>query len=404
MEDNELWIPTDMDLISSERITHIESDKSEVKIKNKNRISPYLVLTLSALFFVLVYTFINFGSDRTKSAEDDSAENRSFSEFLTFSVLSLGYEREPLMPVEKNEPEKDEQAGEALQNKEPSEVVLEQNSKPPIKEQENIEADKKYPIVEMDLSRKHLGEYYIGNETGYTPDVKKLLEDRSKLNKLIYEESNEPLVLIIHTHGTESYMENGTDHYVDTGGDIARTTDTNKNVVHIGRIIKKQLTEEGICTLHCEIMHDKDSYQDSYLRAAETIKEYVSKYPSIKYVFDVHRDAIMSADGSMIKAVAEIDGEKTAQVMTVVGSNYKGANFPDWETHLALSLNLKANLDEKYNGLSRPVYLRGAAYNQQYLPGSLLLEVGTSGNTLEEAERAAELLGKALAETIKNIK
>ncbi len=403
MEDNELWIPTDMDLISSDRITHIET----VERKRQNRISPYIAITISALLFVLVYTFINFGSHRDQDGESDGFTNRSFSEILTLSVLTSGYERDRLTPVEKYEPEKDEQVNSDVLNNEPGEDILEQNPKPPIseteKEQGEVVTGEKYPIVAMDLSGKNLGEYYIGNETGYSPDIKNLLQDKSKLDKLKYEKNNDPLVLIIHTHGTESYMENESDHYIDTGGDVARTTDIEKNVVHIGRIIKKHLIEAGINTLHCEIMHDKDSYQDSYSRAAETIKEYVAKFPSIKYVFDVHRDAIMSADGSMVKGVVEIDGEKTAQVMTVVGSNYKGANFPDWETHLALALNLKANLDEEYERLSRPVYLRGAAYNQQYTPGSLLLEIGTSGNTIKEAERAAELMAKVLAETIKSI-
>ena len=142
-------------------------------------------------------------------------------------------------------------------------------------------------------------------------------------------------------------MPEGTDYYIDGEGDIARTSDTSKNVVYIGKVMADILNAEGIKTLHCEIMHDEESYQDSYSRAADTIKSYIAKYPSIKYVFDVHRDAIMKSDGSLVKAATEIDGESVAQVMTVVGSNYKGADFHDWEEHLSIALKLKNELDKK---------------------------------------------------------
>lgn len=45
----------------------------------------------------------------------------------------------------------------------------------------------------------------------------------------------------------------------------------------------------------------------------------------------------------------------------------------------------------------RPISLRGAAYNEQYTDGSILVEVGACGNTLAEAENAAVLLADTLA-------
>ena len=89
--------------------------------------------------------------------------------------------------------------------------------------------------------------------------------------------------------------------------------------------------------------------------------------------------------------------------MTVIGSDYKGANFPNWERNLSVALKLKKILDEEDDTLSRPVYLRGAAYNQQYAPCSLLLEIGTSGNTLEEAENAAVIVAEALTKLINDL-
>ena len=266
----------------------------------------------------------------------------------------------------------------------------------------NKEEENRYPIIKLNLSGDNDDKDYFVNETTYTPNISKLVKDKSMIPETYTQTSKDlPLVLIIHTHGTEAYAEEGKDYYIDDGGEISRSHDTEKNVIAVGRVMADILNSKGIPTVHCETMHDKESYQDSYIRSAESIKYYLAKYPSIKYVFDIHRDAILKTDGSLVKAAVDIEGESTAQVMAVVGSNYKGANYPDWEKRFALAAVLKEKLDEKYEDFSRPIYLRGAAYNQQYCTGSLLIEVGTAGNTLSEAKLAAKHLSHALAEIIK---
>lgn len=163
----------------------------------------------------------------------------------------------------------------------------------------------------------------------------------------------------------------------------------------------EKLTQNGIPTLHCTVMHDQLQYKNSYSRAEETIKQYLEKYPSIKLVIDLHRDAIIKSSGELVRPVTLVDSKPTAQVMCVVGSDWGGDECPSWENNLSLALKLRDSLNSKYGNLCRPTYLRSSTYNQEIAPYSLLLEVGACGNSLEEAQRAAELVATELIPLIK---
>ncbi len=413
-----------LDILNENIIPH----ESEIP---KKKISIYYALTISVFIFVIAFLFADISFKITSNnaqklptllltkliGEEIEAIDLSISEYFSTTMLGITKSRANKLMATIKEEKSDEQSSDTsqsnhLENEEPQ-TGNDNQDIPVLENPEDTETNQgqnnpdsenriKYPIVAMDLSQSSRGLNYIMNETSYNPDIGELLENDKSIPVFSDSEaSNKPLVLIIHTHGTESYSEEKEEFYIDDGSELWRTTDTNKNMIFIGKRMAEILNDEGVNTIHCEIMHDKESYQDSYLRAAETIKTYLAKYPSIKYVFDIHRDAILKPDGTLVKAVTNIDGESTAQVMTVVGSNYKGANFPDWENHLSLALKLREKLAKKSETLSRPVYLRGAAYNQQYTPGSLLIEIGTSGNTLSEAVSASELVAQALADIIK---
>lgn len=210
-----------------------------------------------------------------------------------------------------------------------------------------------------------------------------------------------PLVLILHTHATESYTEEGDVSY--TADTSFRSTDTEKNVVAVGKVMADILNENGIPTLHCTLLHDAEDYTASYDRSLETVKKYLSEYPSIKYVFDVHRDAIIRENGEALKPVCDINGVKTAQVMTLVGTDAGGAEHPDWEeNNMNLAVKLQYNLTSDHNGMARPINLRKLSFHQQYAPGSLLFEIGSCANTLTEAKNAAANLAEAIVKTIRN--
>ncbi len=258
------------------------------------------------------------------------------------------------------------------------------------------------PIVPMDLSLTSYGASYIYNTTGLTPDTQALLQrDLARNPSVEYLAAGEaPTVLIVHTHGTEGYSENGAISYLDDGGELARSHDAEQTVVAEGKVLADRLSKQGISAVHCTVMHDREQYKDSYARAEATIKQYLKQYPSIRLVIDVHRDSVVKSTGELVRPVTLVNGEASAQVMCVVGSDWGGEANPNWEGNLALALQLREELNAANEKLCRPVYLRSSTYNQELAPYSLLLEMGASGNSLEEAQRSAVAVADALAKFV----
>lgn len=244
----------------------------------------------------------------------------------------------------------------------------------------------------MDLSGSSLS---LQNQTSFTPDPSALLASYRSEAEV---DPSSPLVLIVHTHGSEAYSEEGALSHSGKG-EFARSTDHTKNVVAVGAVLCETLNRAGIPTLHATLLHDTvngvGAYEGSYARAAETISSYLSAYPSIRYVIDLHRDAVFDGDGNAVRAVTEVSGAPVAQVMAVVGSSENGTNFP-WEPNLSLALALSEELNRDAS-VARSPMLRASSYNQELAPVSLLLEIGTAANSLKEAKNAAVLVGNALA-------
>ena len=264
----------------------------------------------------------------------------------------------------------------------------------------SIVPDGLYPIIPYDLSRESDGELKLFNDTSLDIDLNELKNRETTVEASVFSH-DEPTVLIIHTHGTEAYSEEGVLGYSDTYN-IPRSHDVTKNVIAIGRYMVKVFEENGVSAIHCDIMHDAESYLGAYSRSAETIKRYIAKYPSIKYVFDIHRDSILLEDKTKTRPITIANGKVAAQIMTVAGSNELGTYHPDWEKNLVFAAKLQESLNENYLGLARSVCLRGSSYNQELAPCSLLFEVGSCGNTLSEAMISAELLTIELSNLIKS--
>lgn len=209
------------------------------------------------------------------------------------------------------------------------------------------------------------------------------------------EKNGTPQVLILHTHATESYIRHNENYY--TQNDTARTTDNAYNMVSLGKIISDKLNSAGIVTLHDTTQHDNPSYNESYSRAANTICSYLKKYPSIKIVIDLHRDALAANDTDKVKVTTEIDGKKAAQIMLVMGSQSGNVkNFPNWKENLKLATKLQKTVEDMYPSLARAIHFMPKNYNESLTTGSMLIEIGTDGNSLEEAKYSAELLSNAL--------
>ena len=87
--------------------------------------------------------------------------------------------------------------------------------------------------------------------------------------------------------------------------------------------------------------------------------------------------------------------------MIVSGSDQLGLPNPHWEENLSLALKIQKSLDDKYPGLMRPVNLRTERFNMHMTYGSLIFEIGTHGNTLDEALASIKYLADGIEEVLK---
>lgn len=201
-----------------------------------------------------------------------------------------------------------------------------------------------------------------------------------------------PTVLILHTHGSESY-EN-TEGYAPSSE--YRTLDENYNMLSIGDAVAARLEAEGIGVLHDRQLHDYPSYNGSYTNARKSLQQYLKDYPSIRLVLDLHRDAAEDASGRQIARTAESKYGKTAKLMLVMGMDTQARPHKNWQENMALALKLQAQLEKSCPGITRPTALWASRLNQDLSCGAVLVEVGAAGNTRQEALNAAALLADAV--------
>ncbi len=228
----------------------------------------------------------------------------------------------------------------------------------------------------------------------YWVDKQGLLEKPSGLDF----DQDGPSVLIVHTHTCEAYAQEAGWEYDPS--DTARTQDPDYSVVRVGAELAETLESRGIKVVHDGSVNDYPSFNTAYWTALDRIEELLARYPTIQMVIDVHRDAAADNDGFPISRTATVNGEELAQLMLVVGTDEGGLEHPNWRDNLSWALKLQAVLNRSWPGLCRPLDLRTERFNQHATRGSLLVEVGASGNTLRQAIRSARILGDALADLI----
>jgi len=258
-----------------------------------------------------------------------------------------------------------------------------------------------YKITPGNFSGQHTirPRLLMNNETSYNINIEDFLKRAYPVSPFDINRQDEPVVLIVHTHATESFVADGTFYY-SPPFTAERTQDITQNVALIGKALKNKLEEYNIPVVQSVQIHDYPSFRDSYRRSLETVQDYINRYPSIRYVIDVHRDSIIAESGEKFKPTVKINGIDTAQVMIVTGTDNGGAYHPDWRDNLAFTAHFQQKMNSRYPMLARPVNLRAARFNQHTSKGSIILEVGSCGSTFSEAIRAAELVGECLAELI----
>lgn len=241
--------------------------------------------------------------------------------------------------------------------------------------------------------------FYVNNKSGLDLNIAEELSKRPDIN---IKKDGTPQVLIYHTHTCESFMDKDQGFYYESF--YPRTEDKRYNVVRVGDAICESLKKAGIVSIHDTTCHDSPSFSGSYKRSAETIDRNLAKYPSIQVTIDIHRDTIGNNERGKIKPTFKVGGKKAAQIMIMSGCDLDGSmEFPDWEYNLRFALRLQKSAETLYPGMTRSLFFGPVKYNMNKTHASLLIEVGTEVNTLNEAVYTGVLLGKVLENVFKGI-
>lgn len=226
----------------------------------------------------------------------------------------------------------------------------------------------------------------VANATDF--DISSCLNETVKMPTFT---AGKPAILIYHTHTTECYRN-------DAG--ISNTEDSSQNVVAVGEAMKKVFEEAGYQTIHLKTILNKD-FSNAYPTARNAVEKVLEQNPTIQVVLDIHRDSI-SSNGVDYYPVTKVNGKEAAQIMFVCGTDAKGMSHPDWRKNFTYALQLSRKMGELYGELSRPVNLRADRFNTHFTPHTLLVEVGSSANTLSQAIYGAQLTAKAMISLWKN--
>ena len=244
-------------------------------------------------------------------------------------------------------------------------------------EKESAESIEPVKIKEIDLSQTEKGDKYIINYTSKAPDVSGLV-DRGFIDCERVGEAA-PIVMVIHTHTSETYFDGENSFF---GG-----------VVSAGDVLVQRLNSLGLSALHCTVIHDGNE-KNAYLNARDTIKTMLEIYPSIKYIIDVHRLELES-DGEIVKTISGCsDGSAQIRLTASVGPGDR------WQENLSLALALKSSLNHRGERVCMPAVLSQSAYNSDLTEYYIMVDIGSSGNSVNEAKAAAKRLADALADIL----
>lgn len=247
-------------------------------------------------------------------------------------------------------------------------------------------------ILENNIAERYTNNYNsvkIKNESKY-----ELTEEMLAPN---IELKNKKDIIIFHTHTCESYTPTPANNYIASGN--FRTTDLNFSVARVGTELSNYLNIMGFNSIHDVSYHDYPAYTGSYTRSLATINNVLKANPNIEFVIDLHRDALGSS--SSYGPTVQIGDEVASQLMFVIGTDGGGLNHPDWLYNFKLAVKIQEKANLMYPGLFRPIVLRDSRYNQHVAKGACIIEVGATGNTLEQCNTSMKYLAKVISEVLK---
>ena len=309
--------------------------------------------------------------------KEDNEEDEKEEENLISKILSIELEQIQKVEVAENDNEIDEnnnnenqETSSEINQEVATNVTTEIVTQNPIKESYNIE----------------LNGVKIKNETSFEIN-ETILEKQLEINK--------ENIIIFHTHTCESYTPSEQYPYQQTGN--FRTTDLNYTVSRVGDELSNYLLGYGFNAIHDKTYHDYPAYSGSYDRSLKTVENILQTNPS-DIIIDLHRDAIGSK--SNYDPSVKIGEDVAAQLMFVVGTNGGGLNHPNWQENLKFAIDVQQKANEMYPGLFKPMIVRNSRYNQHLGKAATIIEVGSTGNTLEQCITSMKYLSKVLDELL----
>ena len=368
-------------VIYTSRYFSSTKNKKEEEKKIQSKIEIFKFGNLTSCLDKTIPTISNINNEKKEINQKDEkkASTNYLEEFLKTEISSIkGIEKSEkninsektsntLKENEENNPETKEDIALASTEKTETEVVT-QN---PIKESYNVE----------------YGKVKIKNQTTYTLSEEILKPDIKIDNKNI---------LIFHTHSCESYTPSEKYQYTQTGN--YRTTDLNYTVTRVGTELENYLKQYNLNVVHNTSYHDYPSYTGSYTRSLQTV-ENMLQTTSSDIIIDLHRDAIGSRPD--YAPTVKIGEDYCAQIMFVIGTNEGGLWHPNWNENLKFAVKIQEKAEEMYPGLFKPIMLTTSRYNQHTGKYANIIEVGATGNTLEQCLNSMKYFSAVMNEILK---
>lgn len=204
--------------------------------------------------------------------------------------------------------------------------------------------------------------------------------------------SNGKRVLIYHTHTHEAYQMTDQEPY--TPLENWRTDDRSHNIVRVGDELTAELEKRGFEVVHDDTDFEQDDLSTSYSRSLEALLQRADE--DYDLIIDLHRDAYI--EGAQL--TCSYAGRKSANLMVLIGKGDSFQEKPHFQENYALACALTEKINGLCPGLGREVMVKTGRYNQHFSDHSLLIEVGSNGNTLEEALSSMPILADAIEEVL----
>lgn len=392
-----------------------------VTVLKMKDIIKYLVGIMITISFV-IYTARYFSSNKDKINQEENKKQAKIEIFQFGSLTSCLDKTIPTMSSMNEEYNKIEQENEKLESTNYLEEILKteissikgiekleeksnlENTNEELEknEQQNkSETEEKITLASVEkvstevVTQNPITESYnveygkvkIKNQTTYELTQDMLKPDITIDNKNI---------LIFHTHSCESYTSSEQYPYTQTGN--YRTTDLNYTVTRVGTELENYLKKYNLNVIHNTSYHDYPAYNGSYTRSLETV-ENILQTTSSDIIIDLHRDAIGSRPD--YAPTVKIGEDYCAQIMFVIGTNEGGLWHPNWNQNLKFAIKIQEKAEEMYPGLFKPIMLTKSRYNQHTGKYANIMEVGATGNTLEQCLNSMKYLSAVMNEVLK---